>query len=210
MLRAVRRITAPLGLALVLALAFQGPALAATVNVSILDFAFSPASAIAKQGDMVLWTNNGNAPHTTTSDGCAGTATTGVGLWCSRVLNDNDTFPQVFSTAAKYPYFCDVHPAMQGTVQVNMKANPKSGGVGTTFTIIWAKGSIPTGFNADIQIKRPGSTQFVDWMVNKTGTMVSAQFQPDTGTGIYQFRSRLQKGTGGASDYSKVTKITVS
>lgn len=210
MLRAVRRIVAPFGLALVLALAFQGPALAATVNVSIVDFAFNPTTVKPKQGDMVLWTNNGNAPHTTTSDGCSGTGTVGVALWCSPTLNDNDTFSLAFSTAAKYPYFCNIHPSMQGTVQVNMKANPKSGGVGTNFSIIWAKGSIPTGFNADIQIKRPGSTQFVDWMIDKTGTMVSAQFQPDSGTGVYQFRSRLQKGTGGASDYSKVTKITVA
>ncbi len=180
------------------------------MNVSILDFAFSPASAIAKQGDMVLWTNNGNAPHTTTSEGYPGTGTTGVALWCSPTLNDNDTFSQAFSTAAKYPYFCAVHPSMVGTVQVNMKANPKNGGVGTAFNIIWAKGSIPSTFNADIQIKRPSSTQFVDWMINKTGNMVSAQFLPDDGPGVYQFRSRLQKGTGGASDYSKVTKITVS
>lgn len=210
MLRAIRRISVPFGLALVGSLAFQGPALAATVNVSIVDFGFNPGAAKAKQGDMVLWTNTGNAPHTTTSDGCPGTGTTGVALWCSPTLNDNDTFSQAFSTAAKYPYFCDIHGSMQGSVQVNMKANPKSGGVGTNFNIIWAKGTIPTGFNADIQIKRPGSPQFVDWMVNKTGTMVSAQFQPDSGTGIYQFRSRLQKGTGGASDFSKATKITVS
>lgn len=206
----LRRISAPFGLAFALALAFQGPALAATVNVSIVDGAFDPASARLRQGDTVLWTNNGFAFHTSTSYGCPRTDTTGVALWCSPVLDDNDTFSQAFSTAARYPYFCDKHWSMQGTVQVNMKAKPKSGGVGTTFNITWAKGSIPTGFNADVQIKRPDSAQFEDWKLDQSGTIVSSPFQPDSGTGLYQFRSRLQNGTGGASDYSRATKITVA
>jgi plastocyanin len=208
--RLARKVLLPFAFALVMAVSLQGPAMAAIVNVSIFDFGFNPVTVKPKQGDTVHWTNTGNAPHTATSNGCAGTGTNGVGLWCSPVLDDDETFDQVFTTAAKYPYFCDIHDEMKGTVQVNMKASPQSGGTGTTFTIIWAKGSVPTGFNADIQIKRPGAAGFSNWKTNQTGSQVSGSFVPDAGTGTYQFRSRLQNGTGGASGYSKAVSIQVS
>jgi plastocyanin len=208
--RLARKLLLPFAFALVMALSLQGPAMAAIVNVTIANFDFDPVTVKPKQGDTVHWTNADSSDHTTTSNGCTGTGTNGVALWCSPGLDENETFDQVFTTAGKYPYFCDFHDEMKGTVQVNMKASPMSGGTGTTFTIIWAKGSIPSGFNADIQIKRPGAAGFSDWKVNQTGTQVSASFVPDAGTGTYQFRSRLQNGTGGASSYSKAISIQVS
>jgi plastocyanin len=211
MTRLLRKAPVSLALAVGLALLLQSAALAAIVPVSIVDNAFNPATVKPKQGDSVQWTNTGNNNHTTTSNGCTGTGTQGVGLWCSPVLSDNQQFSQVFNVSAKYPYFCTIHPSMTGTVQVNMKAQPKNGGLGTQFNIIWAKTNIPAGFNADIQIKRPGSTQFVNWMIDRTGTQVSAMFTPDAGTGVYQFKSRLQNSaTAGASSFSKAVSITVS
>src|SRR5206468_13128183 len=99
---------------------------------------------------------------------------------------------------------------MHGTVKVRIRAFPATGGVGTVFTITWLHGgSMPAGYNEDIQIKRPGGS-FVDWKLDQTGA--SATFTPDMGTGVYQFKARLQKGTSTTllSGYSPVASITVS
>ncbi len=91
------------------------------------------------------------------------------------------------------------------------EGQPDERGTGTTFTIVWAKATIPNGFNADVQIKRPGDASFSNWMLNQVNTMVSESFTPDQGVGTYQFRSRLQNdASGGASNYSKPVSIQVS
>src|SRR5262249_44786040 len=54
---------------LALALALVGPALAATKNVTIAGFAFSPDPVTVNVGDTVTWTNNDAASHTATGTG---------------------------------------------------------------------------------------------------------------------------------------------
>ncbi|MBA3551884.1 MAG: hypothetical protein H0W27_03290 [Actinobacteria bacterium] len=208
-----RRVGGSFALAVALVMSVQSSALAAVVNVEIGGPApgFTPATAKPKQGDSVLWTNADDIAHTTTSNGCPSSGEPGVGLWCSPSMGQNATYSFIFRAAAKYPYVCIFHASMKGTVQVNMKASPMSGGTGTTFTIVWAKASIPNGFNADVQIKRPGDASFSNWMLNQVNTMVSESFTPDQGVGTYQFRSRLQNdASGGASNYSKPVSIQVS
>ena len=68
LLRSVRRGLAVVALGACLALVGQSAALAATVNVSIVDNAFNPSSVKPKQGDTVMWTNTGASNHTSTSD----------------------------------------------------------------------------------------------------------------------------------------------
>ncbi len=51
-------------LALLLVAAAAG---AVTINVSAMDFSFSPASITVHPGDIVHWINNGASPHTVTS-----------------------------------------------------------------------------------------------------------------------------------------------
>src|SRR5206468_1665918 len=82
------------------------------------------------------------------------------------------------------------HTSMQGTVSAPMKASPPNGGVTTVFTITWATGGVPAGFDVQIQISRPGGPGFVLWKDNQTAQ--SATFVPDMGTGVYKFRARLQ------------------
>jgi plastocyanin len=85
-----------------------------TVDVSIGDFFFAPQSVTIKVGDTVRWTNNGAAPHTTTS----GTSPTGDGKWASGILSSGQSFSFTFTQAGTFPYFCAVHPFMIGTVTV--------------------------------------------------------------------------------------------
>jgi plastocyanin len=197
-------------LAILLAVVMSGSALAAaTHDVSIANFAFSPASTKAKLGDTVRWTNHDGFAHTSTSDGVNdGSGLTGVGLWASgSIAGSGGTFSFTFTFAGTYPFHCSIHNFMQGTVKVPMKAKPTSGGTGTTFTITWASAA-PTGTLVfDVQRMDPGG-KFKAW---QTGvTTMSAKFKPSQ-TGTYQFRALLRDtNTGGKSKYSPVVKITVS
>jgi plastocyanin len=182
----------------------------ATSNVSIVSFAFNPATVKIRLGDSVKWTNTAPIAHTTTSDGTDPCCPNGPSLWASGSIGPNGTFMFAFAAAGNYPYHCSIHTTMKGTVQVGMKASPSTGHTNTTFTITWAVGSIPAGFNADIQIQRPGGS-FVNWKTNRTGTMIKSTFMPDSGTGTYKFRARLQNSTsGGASAFSSPKSITVT
>jgi plastocyanin len=52
-------------------------------KVSIEDFYFEPADAAIQPGDTVMWVNEGNTPHTVTSDD---------GRFDSEVLNPGESF----------------------------------------------------------------------------------------------------------------------
>ncbi|MFI5294658.1 MAG: CHRD domain-containing protein [Thermodesulfovibrionales bacterium] len=103
-------------------------AFAATVPVSIVDFAFSPQNITIEVGDTVVWTNNGAFPHTTTS----GTNfPTGNGIWDSHVLSPGQFFPFTFTQPGLYPYFCSIH-GFTGGITVNAPTLPMPLGRHTT------------------------------------------------------------------------------
>jgi plastocyanin len=195
----------------VLVLAAAQGAMAATTNVSIKNLAFTPATVTIIPGNPVHWSNDESfTSHTVTSDGIDSCCPNGPALFMSGTLAPGQTFDFTIVTGGQYKYHCSIHTSMHGTVNVRIRAFPATGGVGTTFTITWLHGGpMPAGYNEDIQIKRPGAG-FVDWKLNQTGT--SATFTPDAGTGVYQFKARVQKGTSSTlvSGYSPVASITVS
>jgi plastocyanin len=80
-----------------------------TVDVSIQAYAFQPQNVTIVQGTTVRWTNNDNAPHTTTSD---------TGVWNSPTLSQGQSFQFTFNTPGTYTYHCDVHHGMTGTITV--------------------------------------------------------------------------------------------
>jgi predicted secreted protein with PEFG-CTERM motif len=66
-------------------------------------------------GGTVTWENTDNAAHTATG----GTPTDGPsGAFDSSLMMVDGTFSFTFDSAGTYPYFCMVHPWMQGTVIV--------------------------------------------------------------------------------------------
>jgi plastocyanin len=189
-----------------LALVGQSAAFAATVNVSIVDFAFNPSSVKPRQGDTVMWTNTGAQTHTATSDTAGG----GIGLWNSGNLAQNATFNFVLNFAGKYPYHCTIHPSMVASASVALKASPPSGPAGTMFSITFGAVNVPAGFNVDIQIKRPGDASFSNWKLNIATGRKTTFDSTGEGPGVYQFRARLQNSaTNGASQFSAAKKITV-
>ena len=88
-------------------------------KVSIEDFYFEPADAAIQPGDTIMWVNEGNTPHTVTSDD---------GQFDSEALNPGESFMFTFPEAGTFSYHCEIHPSMTGSVTVGAAAG---GGGGT-------------------------------------------------------------------------------
>lgn len=171
-------------------------------TVTVTDTGYSPRTVTIDQGQSVLWTNDGPGDNTATD-------ASGMGLFDSGILSPGATYAFTFIAAANHRYKNTLHPTVTGTVRVRLRVSPASGGTSTVFTVTWASADIPAPFVADVQIKRPGSTGFVNWMRDQTGT--SATFLPDAGTGTYQFRARLRNTANGkAAAWSLAASITVT
>jgi plastocyanin len=74
---------------------------------------FEPATVTVSVGDTVTWRNTDDVPHTSTSDD---------GAWDSGALAPGEEFSFTFEEAGTYPYFCEFHPGMEGTVVVQEAA----------------------------------------------------------------------------------------
>jgi plastocyanin len=77
--------------------------------VTIVDFAFQPASLEVPIGTTVTWTNSGAAPHTVTADD---------GAFDSGTLQPGGTFSVTFDTPGTFAYHCEIHPSMMATIIV--------------------------------------------------------------------------------------------
>jgi plastocyanin len=85
-------------------------AAAGEVSVTIEGFAFNPADISATVGQTITFTNGDSAPHTATlDDGSCGTPNIGNGA--------SDGL--MFTAAGTYPFHCNVHPNMKGTITVS-------------------------------------------------------------------------------------------
>jgi plastocyanin len=117
--------------AAVLILAAPLSTFGATANVSVINFAFSPATTNINVGDTVLWTwPSGSNFHNVTS-------TSVPQAWpASATLNGPATFSTTFTTNGTFPYECTIHlftgqiivaaPALPPTVSIT---NPAPGAV---------------------------------------------------------------------------------
>lgn len=82
--------------------------------------AFSPNPIRVRVGDTVTWTNNDSQPHTVTPGSVGkpdGKFDSSPGL--TTLLSSEQTFSHKFDAAGDYPYFCQLHPNMVGTISVS-------------------------------------------------------------------------------------------
>ena len=107
------RIIRALGGGALIAVLAGGTALAADQSVAISGFSYSPASVTVNVGDTVTWTNSGAQAHTATADD---------GSWDTGNIAGGGTDAVTFATAGTFPYHCDIHPQMTGTVTVQAAA----------------------------------------------------------------------------------------
>ena len=86
-----------------------------TPGCETTDNCFIPSTVVIALGGTVTWENTDNAAHTSTggspSDGPSG-------VFDSSLIMAGGSFSKTFDSAGTYPYFCMVHPWMEGTVVV--------------------------------------------------------------------------------------------
>ena len=73
--------------------------------------AFGQNPLVIPVGTAVTWVNTDSIVHTTTSDDSPPT-------WDSNLLSSGQSFTFTFTSAGTFPYHCNVHPVMKGTIQV--------------------------------------------------------------------------------------------
>ena len=113
---------------------------AATENVTISDFQFTPAQITIQQGDTVTWTNEGPTAHS---------ATASDGSFDTGIFSAGGSRSQTFDEAGSFAYICTPHPNMTGTVVV--EASSSGGGSGDN-------GSGSSGGSTDTGSTGSGST----------------------------------------------------
>jgi plastocyanin len=201
-------------LALVAVLAIPASALAATTNITMTNFVFTPSSTKIALGGTAHWENQTTSTsHTSTSDTTNPDNSAGAHWWTSGTVVAGGTFDWVFTAAGTFTYHCIFHQGlgMIGTVTVADKISPTSGVVGTKFAIKIATVTAPAGFTYDVQIKAPGAPSFVNFKTGVTATKVTFN-STGMATGTYQFRSRLTTTIAppGSSEWSPAKSLMVT
>jgi plastocyanin len=91
----------------------KGPARSRTHapnEIGIDNFQFTPPTLEVKAGTRVAWVNDDDVPHLIASS-------TGK-FKSSQLLDTGGRFELTLAKAGTYPYFCSLHPMMQGTIVV--------------------------------------------------------------------------------------------
>ncbi|HXT37747.1 MAG TPA: cupredoxin domain-containing protein [Chloroflexota bacterium] len=79
------------------------------IQITINNFAFSPASVEVSPGTKIIWTNHDSDPHTVDST---------KNVWTSEALDTDGRFTRVFKKTGAFPYYCSIHPFMHAAVIV--------------------------------------------------------------------------------------------
>lgn len=99
------------GLLVFLNVPFAGLAAAATQQVMMQDYAFSPATLTVRVGDTVTWMQHDQAPHDVVT-------TSAPVAFRSPQLSAGQSWSYTFRQPGTYQYYCSVHPDMRASVTV--------------------------------------------------------------------------------------------
>jgi plastocyanin len=78
-------------------------------RVKIENFAFIPQTLTVKVGTTVTFENDDDIPHLVIATDAS---------FRSKALDTGDTYAFTFGKAGDFPYFCGLHPHMQGRISV--------------------------------------------------------------------------------------------
>jgi plastocyanin len=78
-------------------------------SMSLGDNAFGQNPREIETGSIVTWVNNDSVAHTVTSS---------TGIWDSGTIPPGQSFSRMFNDEGAFPYFCELHPGMRGTIRV--------------------------------------------------------------------------------------------
>ena len=85
---------------------------AVTFDVTIVGMTFEPSSLAIPAGSVVRWTNSSAISHTATS-------TDTPEAWQDANISPATTFEITFNNVGNFPYDCDYHASMTGTIIVD-------------------------------------------------------------------------------------------
>ncbi|MGO4173091.1 cupredoxin family copper-binding protein [Bosea sp. TAF32] len=78
-------------------------------QVKIENFTFAPKALSVKVGTVVTFENDDDIPHLVVAND---------GSFRSKALDTGDSYAFTFTKSGEYPYFCALHPHMQGSITV--------------------------------------------------------------------------------------------
>lgn len=78
-------------------------------KVQIVEFTYEPDPVVVQAGGKVTWQNEDTAPHTATADD---------GSFDTGTIEQGKTGSATFKQPGTFTYICEIHPTMQGTVEV--------------------------------------------------------------------------------------------
>ena len=99
------------GLLVFLNVPFASPAAAATQQVMMQGYAYSPAALTVRVGDTVTWMQHDEAPHDVIT-------TSAPVAFRSPQLSAGQSWSYTFRQPGTYQYYCSVHPDMRASVTV--------------------------------------------------------------------------------------------
>lgn len=133
---------------------------------------YTPSEVTVDVGGEVMWSNEDSASHTVTS----GNPTDGKDeIFDSGLFLSGQTFSHKFEESGEFPYFCLVHPWMQGAVivQASEEVHDDTGdhdesvgntvGDNTGVTVMSQDGSIIVHINSDVPTQDKKSTVSVEF-----------------------------------------------
>jgi hypothetical protein len=160
-------------------------------------FSFVTARQSTPAGHMWWWWS-GASPHTVSDE-------SGLGLF-SLFFAPQQFGGFRFFAAGSYPVV-DQSTDERMTAVVPISIGPKTGSLGTVFSVSWASRTAPIGLTYEVDLARPHGV-FVPWY---SGSVRGATFVPDAGVGKYRFRARLVSSGDDTVGSGWVTKaITVT
>jgi plastocyanin len=102
-------------LSLTLSLTCTTQGWAKTYHLIIENMKFAPKTLEVKAGDTIVWENHDMFPHTVTATNRTGKSKP---AFDSGNIAPNSSFKFKAKHAGEYPYQCNYHPTMKGTLKV--------------------------------------------------------------------------------------------
>ena len=94
----------------------------ATRTVLMRDIEFNPRDLTIDPGDTVRWENEDSEPHNAIGEDDS---------FETPVIDQGETSEHTFQSSGEYPYFCTIHPGMDGTITVRGSGSGGSGSGGS-------------------------------------------------------------------------------
>jgi plastocyanin len=217
----LKRFSFCLGLAFLWIMLFVQVGVGAVHHVSIVNFEFVPTTDTIAFGDSVTWTNNAvSTPHTSTSD---------ASIWDSGTLNPGHSFSFHFTSNGTFPYHCNIHPDMHGTIVVISSEVKDETGNRDNPTGFDLSQNYPNPFNQstkiDFVLKASGFTTLTvyDLLGRRVRTLVDANLSAgyksvlwdgkgdsgnDVSSGIYFYRIKVASSPSDENgNYTETRKL---